>query len=263
MPPIKATPQKKAPLNNEENKFQKLFESFSLGIIYQDKQGKVTDANTAALKILGYSLKEIQGKTPYSSNRKFINEDFSIHPTEDFPCATVLETGKPLLNKIVGFLAPDKNAIQWVKIDCTPLFNNTSKTPYQIYTTFTDITTTKNNEILLKENEQKYLKAQQIDKSGNWEYNFKSQELWASLEIFKIFGINPNKHKITLNLLENCIIDKELIASSIDELLEKGEVQNIELTIQPYKKLKKKKHLHKNKSYLPKKWRTFKNCRYC
>ena len=230
----------KAHSNNEKNKFQTLFENLPLGIIYQDNKGKVTDANTAALNILNYTSTEIRGKTPYGSNRQFVYEDFSQHPVAHFPCTKVLETGKPVLNKIVGFLNEKKTNIHWIKIDCIPLFNGNNNKPHQIYTTYTDITATKNNEILLKENEQKYISAQQIDKSGNFEYNFETKKLWASMEVFRIFGIKPNKTNITTNLLENCIVNKELLLSAINTLLEKGKKSNAQFTIQPYNRSNQK-----------------------
>ena len=235
MPPIKEIQEKNTPLRG---KYQQLFKNTPIGIIYQDSNGLITEANTAASKILGFSKNKIQGKYPYKSNLKFLNEDFSVHAIEDFPCSKVLQTGKPILNKIVGFKNVDNQCISWIKIDCIPLNGNSNKTPDRIYTTYTNITKSKNSEVLLKENELKYIKAQKISKSGNWEYNFKTKKLWVSKEILRIFGIKSDKNNFSLNIFEDCFIDKKLLIASIDELLQKETKDNVNFTIKPLERFK-------------------------
>lgn len=166
MIPPRKTQKKKESLNSSTDKYFKLFKTLPYGITYHDKDGKITDANITALQILETSLTEIRGKNPYFSEQKYINEDFSEFPLKNFPCAKVLETGKPDMNKIVGFLNPNTNTVKWIKIDCFPLFEHNSKKPTQLYTVLSDITITKQNEFVFKENEKKHQKAQEIEEES-------------------------------------------------------------------------------------------------
>ena len=64
-------------IEQQEIKFQMLFKSMNLGVTYQNKKGEITDANPAAVRILGLTLDQMQGKTSFDSSWKSIHEDGS------------------------------------------------------------------------------------------------------------------------------------------------------------------------------------------
>ncbi len=163
----------------EQDKFKLLFKTMNLGVTFQNSIGEIIDVNNAALNILGLTLDQIQGKTSLDPSWKCIHEDGSDYPGETHPSMIALKTGKPVLNKIMGIINSNENDYRWIRIDAIPQFKDDEKTPYQVFTTFDDITELKKGELLLKENEERYNKLQQIGKVGNWEFNFKTGQLWA------------------------------------------------------------------------------------
>ena len=79
--------QKKAEeaLHESEEKHRTLFETMTQGVVYQNAEGIIIDANPAAEQILGLSLNQMQGKTSVDPRWKAIHEDGSDFPGEDHP----------------------------------------------------------------------------------------------------------------------------------------------------------------------------------
>lgn len=119
---------------------KKLFFSLPLGIVYQDPHGAIIAANPAAEKILGISLDQMQGKKSIDPDWKTIKEDGSDFPGEEHPAMMALKHSKSITNVIMGVFHPKKNKHVWIEINAIPQFKKDETKPYQVYTTFTDIT---------------------------------------------------------------------------------------------------------------------------
>ena len=66
-----------------------------------------------------------------------------------------LRTGKPVEDVIMGLFNPKKNATTWVLVSSIPQFRENEKEPYQVFSTFTDITELKNTEAELVKAKEK------------------------------------------------------------------------------------------------------------
>jgi len=128
------------------NRFQTLFESMSQGVVFQDSKGVITSANPAAQRILGLSLDQMQGLTSVDERWKSIHEDGSNYPGDTHPAMLALKTGKKIVNQIMGIFHPEKNSFVWLEIDAEPHFKPGEKTPFEVFSTFTDITRQKISE---------------------------------------------------------------------------------------------------------------------
>jgi PAS domain S-box-containing protein len=124
----------------DEEKFSKLFETMSLGVVYQDADGKIISANPAAERILGLTLEQMMGKASIDPLWGAIHEDGSDFPGETHPAMVSLATGQPIQNVIMGVFQPETEKYHWINIDSTPLFKKGAGTPQQVYTIFKDIT---------------------------------------------------------------------------------------------------------------------------
>lgn len=142
-------------LRKSEYQFRTLFETTTLGIVYQDKDGKIISANYAAQEILGLSLDQIQGKSSLDPNWKSIHEDRSDFPADTHPAMIALKTGKTVANVTMGIFHPRKQKYVWIKISAVPLFQNGDRQPFQVYATFEDITERKESEESLIKSENK------------------------------------------------------------------------------------------------------------
>ena len=126
-------------LRISEEKYRRLFETTALGVVYQSQDGTIISANPAAEKILGRSFEEMRGNTSGSPMWKIIKEDGTAAVTSDHPAMIALDTGKPYGPIIFGVYNPRTSDYVWISIHAVPLFHPDETAPYQVYTTFQDV----------------------------------------------------------------------------------------------------------------------------
>lgn len=136
-------------LKESEKKFRTLFDTMEQGVVYQNSEGKIILANKAAEKILGLTLDQMLGRTSFDPRWKAIKENGSDYPGDEHPSMIALKTGK-VTTGIMGVYNPMNDKHHWILINATPEFKNSESKPYQVFTTFTDITKLKEAEIKLK-----------------------------------------------------------------------------------------------------------------
>ena len=143
-------------LRKSEQNLRTLFETMSQGVVYQDSDGNIISANPAAERILGLSFDQMQGRTSIDPRWHAIHEDGSDFPGETHPAMVSLKTRQPVNNIVMGVFHPVEGKHHWISIDAIPQFTPGEKKPYQVYTTFTDITERKKAEKALHEREQEF-----------------------------------------------------------------------------------------------------------
>ena len=151
-------------LRESEEQHRNLFESMMQGVVYQDATGNIIAANPAAERILGLTVDQMKGRTSVDPRWKSIREDGSDFPGSEHPSMVALQTGQPVLNATMGVFSPKSNENHWIKIDAVPRFKpgeEDTKKPWQVFTTFTDITETKRFEYKLLRAKEK---AEEADK---------------------------------------------------------------------------------------------------
>jgi PAS domain S-box-containing protein/putative nucleotidyltransferase with HDIG domain len=139
-----------------ESRFRLMFETMSLGGLYQDAAGRITSANRAAERILGLSHDELISGTPRDPRWKFVNEDGSEVPAASQPAQVVLRTGQPVFNKILGIFHPDEERFYWLVVSSIPQFRPGEDKPFEVFTTLVDITASKDAEAALRHSEERY-----------------------------------------------------------------------------------------------------------
>lgn len=133
-------------LRQSEERHRALFETIRHGVVYQNADGTITAANPAAQRILGLSLAQMQGRTTINPQWQAIHEDGSPFTEESHPSMVALRTGQLVHNVVMGIFKASTGAHTWISINAIPQFRPGEDTPYQVYTTFEDITERKNNE---------------------------------------------------------------------------------------------------------------------
>ena len=85
-----------AGLKASEATYRTLFETVAEGVVYQDRSGRITSANPAALRILGLTMDQMQGRTSLDPRWQAIHEDGTDFPGEEHPPMETLRTGLPV-----------------------------------------------------------------------------------------------------------------------------------------------------------------------
>jgi len=143
-----------------ENKYRTLFEKITLGVVYQDASGNIISANPAAKRILGLTLDQMQGRTSFDPRWKAIHEDGSDFLGNNHPAMISLKTGEPVMDIIMGVFHPNAEKYFWINVNATPEFYPGEKKPFQVYTTFNDITKR-------KQFEREVLAAKEVAETAN------------------------------------------------------------------------------------------------
>lgn len=138
-------------LRESEEKYRTLFETMAQGVVYQTIDGRISAANPAAERILGVPLAQLRERTSIDPRWRAIHEDGADFPGETHPAMVALQTGVEVKNTVMGVFNPVAGQYRWININAMPQFRPGEKRPYQVYTTFDDITDRKRVEEALRE----------------------------------------------------------------------------------------------------------------
>ena len=138
-----------------EIRFRHLFENMAQGVVYQDINGRITSVNSAAEKILGISAEELLLRDSFDPQWKSIYRDASPFTGDKHPAIQALETGVPVKDVIMGVYSPEYETYKWLLVSSIPQFRDNETKPYQVFSTFTDITELKLTESELKKSKEK------------------------------------------------------------------------------------------------------------
>ncbi|MEW6258581.1 MAG: chemotaxis protein CheB [Thermodesulfobacteriota bacterium] len=127
-------------LRESQSKYRTLFETMAQGVVYQDEDGRIIDANPAAERILGLTVAQMKGLTSMDPRWQAIREDGTPLPGQDHPAMVSLRTGKPVLGFIMGVYSPKFDGRRWILVNATPEFRTGESRPYQVYATIEDVT---------------------------------------------------------------------------------------------------------------------------
>ncbi len=128
-----------AALTETESRFRTLFETMAQGVITQHASGGIENANTAAEKILGLTLAQLQGRTSTDPRLQMTNAEGNPLSIDQHPVSVAQRTGKPVRNVVVSIFNPKHNYWHWVLVDSMPEFAKGNPVPVRTHTTFTDI----------------------------------------------------------------------------------------------------------------------------
>jgi len=130
-------------LRESEERHRHLFESMMQGVVYQEASGNIIATNPSAERILGLTLDQMMGRTSVDPRWKSIREDGSDFPGDQHPSMQALKTGKPVTGVLMGVFHPLDEKHHWIIIDAIPRFRPGETEPFQVCSTFTDMTQTK------------------------------------------------------------------------------------------------------------------------
>ncbi|MEI7491518.1 MAG: PAS domain S-box protein [Bacteroidota bacterium] len=151
-------------LKKSEEHYRTLFTTMAQGVVYQDATGNIFLANPAAERMLGLSHDKINGRTSADPVWNTIHEDGSEFPGDTHPAMLALKTGKES-TAVMGVFNPRFNKYTWINVSAKAMFRQGEKTPYQVFTTFEDITPIRENLNEIRKANQRLEILRKIDKA--------------------------------------------------------------------------------------------------
>lgn len=142
--------EKNIALAESEEHMRLLFDSILHGVVFQDTEGKIVAANPMAEKLLGMSFAQMQGRSSLDPRWKTIHEDGSDFPGDMHPAMHALRTGEKVTDVVLGVFNPRLDQTVWLLVSAVPQFRQGESKPFEMFTTFTDITERRKAEQVLQ-----------------------------------------------------------------------------------------------------------------
>ncbi len=141
--------ERTAALRASEARYRTLFESMSQGVVVQDANGKVLDANPAARSLLGGSVAELAERPggPWTLARV----DGSLVPADATPAAVALATGRVVHEPALGLRC---GGGAWLEVTATPMYLDGPRGPRYVTSVLANITARRSAEQRLEASEE-------------------------------------------------------------------------------------------------------------
>ncbi len=152
-----------ADLEGAEARFRVLIETMDQGVVFQTPDGRITFVNHAAERILGFSQKELLGRTSTDPESRAIREDGSVFAVHEHSFRVALLKGAPVREVTMGVFNPRETAIRWTLVSAIPLFKKGETSPYEVCTIFTDITEMRRAQDALRESDLRFLQLEESE----------------------------------------------------------------------------------------------------
>ena len=173
---ITAQRQREEGIRLSEERHRNLVETMAQGVVYQASDGRILSTNPAGERILGLTFDQMIGRTSLDPRWRTVREDGTDLAGSAHPAMVALRTGKQVHDFMMGVFNPSLDEYRWIIVNAVPLFRPGEDRPYQVHTTFTDISALKK-----AEEENLLLNAELEDrvKQRTSELEFTNQELEA------------------------------------------------------------------------------------
>jgi PAS domain S-box-containing protein len=200
-----------------------LFEAAPHGIVIQDGEGAILNANPEAQRCLGLSLDQMQGRTSIDPRWKALREDGSAFPGEFHPAMVALRTGRPTGSVVMGVYDPMLERTNWLDISAVPVFHPGQARPSQVFAMFVDITARKLNEDARRVSEERLHRMARAGRIGLGEWNIREDKAWWSAEAFELVGLRPDASIAVADWLRRIHPeDREMVMRQMGATLEAG-----------------------------------------
>ncbi len=235
------TEKKKAEteLLESEERYRGLLVNLDAGVVIHAPNTSIIMNNPKASELLGLSVDQMKGKLAIDPEWKFIRENQSALPFEEYPVNIIATQKKGFKDLVYGVNRPVTNDIKWLVVNGFPVFDNKNELT-EIVVSFIDITERKNGEEEIKANSkllrELYINSQNIreeerthiareihDELGQQLTGLKMDLFWINRRLNTTDEILKEKIYGTIGLIDTTIktvrkIATELRPSILDDL---------------------------------------------
>lgn len=111
-----------------------------IGVVIHRLDTSIVYANPTALKLLDMNYNQVIGRDAYDPGWYFIDEYQQKIPIDAYPVKQVLNTGKPLINEMIGQYSPATREVNWFLVNAYPEVGEEFGGEGFIIVTFNEIT---------------------------------------------------------------------------------------------------------------------------
>ena len=124
----------------QEERLEQLFQTMATAVVYHDREGRIIAANPAAERILGRSIDDLRRLTDDDPGWDAVRTDGTPFPAVERPVMVALREGVAVSDVVVGVRVPGRDEQRWIRVSAVPRFRPGESAPYEVATTFDDVT---------------------------------------------------------------------------------------------------------------------------
>jgi diguanylate cyclase (GGDEF)-like protein len=174
-----------AALQAAEARYLQLLHAMDQGVLVQDAQGLIVSVNPAACRILGLSESEILNlRRDAAPGWRLVDEDGTELGFDDLPGMRALRTGGIVESAVFGMYLPHLHLYRWMSSSSVPQFRPGEVRPFQVISTFSDVT-------VLKRQADLFEMTQKLASIGGWEADDLRNKLFWTGQVYRIHDLEP------------------------------------------------------------------------
>lgn len=167
-----------------ELRYRELMETIDRGILVQDRDGAISYANAAAMRIFGTGEGETMGEALHPDQWLVVDALGRELGQAQLPYSRALRQGRTVQSTVLGYFHRQRRELTWVSATSVPQFQPGSTGPEQALTLFSDVTSLKRDSALFN-------RAQSLARIGGWEWEATRDRLYLTDEAQRILGRRP------------------------------------------------------------------------
>lgn len=125
-------------LRESEERYRLLINGIDAGVVVHAPDTSIRFSNARAAEMLGLSADEMTGKIAADPEWRFVRDDRTPMPVEEYPVSRVIATQEVVENLVVGIQNPDSADPVWGLVNAYPVFD-TGGSLNHVTVTFVDI----------------------------------------------------------------------------------------------------------------------------
>jgi len=137
-------------LRKSERQHRLLIDHLHCGVVVHAPDTRILMSNPEASRLLGLTADQLSGKTAMDPAWRFLRENNTPMPLEDYPVKRVVATGCALSDYVLGIECKAHAPVTWVLVNAYPEFDGENALR-QVVVTFMDITARKQAELHLRQ----------------------------------------------------------------------------------------------------------------
>src|ERR1700723_60379 len=172
-------------LRNSEERWRSVFENSAIGVALTDLNGRFLATNHVFQTMVGYTEAELRALN-------FLDVTHEYHREANWALITELLEGKRRQFQIEKKYRRKDGSLIWVSNNVS-LVPGTERVPRFIMALSEDITQRKRAEEALQRSQAYLAEAQKLTHTGSWVWNVRTDALFWSQEVFRIYDYDPEK----------------------------------------------------------------------
>lgn len=166
----------------ERERLATILRALPAGVVQQDADGRISDANPEACRILGLSHAQLLGRDSVDPRWHTVHEDGSPFPGDTHPAMQALRSGKAVRNVAMGVSMPGGER-RWLRVNAEPVLGPDARV-ISVVSSFVDIT---------EASSQRRLLALTVDAAGlgTWDWNVPAGEVQFNDRWWQMLGHAP------------------------------------------------------------------------